>query len=229
MTYTIEQLRQAHLDAAVAEWERNVRDDDGGEAGDRTIIGSYFAANGWGSWLDAVTGGGYVETPRTSWCGQFVAAMGHRVGDYLREGVCVPVGIDHDVARMVLVSTARLADPKRWRAAGVGTPKIYRAASTKGMLQRSDGRLVAPASVLEPGVVATFKTTGRKPAIGDHIVLVHSYDVETQTIYTVEGNGRGKLADGTWGEGVIRRSRPLSDLRRVYPLDLEHYEVIERG
>ena len=41
-------------------------------------------------------------------------------------------------------------------------------------------------------------------------------------------NGRGKLGNGRWGEGVVRRTRDLADLRRVYPLDLNHYEVIER-
>lgn len=228
MNYTIEQLRQAHLDAALAEWAKNVRDDEGGEAGDRDIIAGYFAATGWGSWLDAVTGGGYRENPRTSWCGQFVAAMGHRVGAHLVEGVCVPVGIDFDVARTVLVSTARLADRQRWKAAGVNTPTIYRKASSRGMLQRSDGRLVAPSTAIEPGVIATFRTSGRKPAIGDHIVLVERFDAEVGEVYTVEGNGRGTLGDGTWGEGVVRRKRPFSDIRRVYPLGLNHYEVIER-
>lgn len=218
-------LRRAMLEAALDEWSKVVRDDDRGVPGDREVIAGYFRANGWGAWLDNVTGGGYVEHSRTSWCGQFAAAMGQRVGDYLVDGQCVGIGLDDDLARGVIVSTARLADRKKWRAAGFDMPTHYRASTVPSMLQRSgDGQLVEAASVLFPGVVATFKTSGRKPQIGDHIVIVERFDPETGLVHTVEGNGRGELGDGSSGEGVIRTTRRLADLRRVYPLELEHFE-----
>ena len=62
---------------------------------------------------------------------------------------------------------------------------------------------------LQPGDVLVV---GRGPAAGgkvwgDHITLVmHVLD---GLAYTVEGNARGKLGDGTVGEGVVCRTRPL--------------------
>lgn len=222
---TIEEIRAAWVEAALDEWRKVVRDDDRGVAGDRDVIAGYFEATGWGRWLDEVTGGGYRETSRTSWCGQFSAAMGLRVGRYLGD---VSVALDPGVARFVLVSTARLADRKRWAAAGVAMPTHYRKASCGLQLQRSsDGQLVEASRFVKPGVICTFKTSGRKPSLGDHIVLVTRFDEATGLIHTVEGNGRGELGDGSSGEGVVRVVRTFKDLRRVYPLGVEYFEDME--
>lgn len=238
MNYTIQQIRQAWLAAALDEWNNprgvdpkrdSVRDDDRGKEGDRDIIGGYFAANGWRAWLDNETGGGYRETPRTSWCGQFQSAMSLRIGDYIKPGECVPLALDADVARMVLVSTSRLASRAKWNAAGSHMPVYFRQTSVENRLQRSDnGTLAAADAVLLPGVLATVKTSGRKPDVGDHIVLIESYNADAGTVDTVEGNGRGTLGDGSYGEGVVRTTRDFADIRRVYPLDLAVFETFAR-
>jgi hypothetical protein len=97
-----------------------------------------------------------------------------------------------------------------WGSAGLARgPRHFRLPSTK-RLASTQARLGPPLprvalDDLQPGDVLVVGT-GKKPA-GDHITLVmHILD---GLVYTVEGNARGKLGDGTVGEGVICRTRPL--------------------
>jgi hypothetical protein len=58
-------------------------------------------------------------------------------------------------------------------------------------------------------------TDGRK-AWGSHVCIVmHTLG---DLIYTVEGNARGKLGDGTVGAGVIMRTRPHFQTRGRCPV-----------
>lgn len=226
MDYTIEEIRAAWVRAALAEWSRVVRDDDGGKEGNRSTIAQYFRATGWGGWLDGVTGGGYKETPRTSWCGHFAGAMGLRIGDYLEAGRCVGVQLDPDIALYCTPSTDRLASPGKWRAAGLPMPMFYRSRGDEVLRASGSDMTRAPELVLLHGVIATVKTSGHKPENGDHVVIVEEYDPVTRTVSTVEGNGRGMLGDGKQGEGVVRQERALRDVRCVYHFDLAHFEFL---
>lgn len=230
MMFTIQQLREAWLKASLCEWRKTIRDDDGGKAGDRDVITSYFLVNNWGGWLAGVTGNGYRETPRTSWCGQFAGAMGQRVGDHLVDGQCLTVTLDPKIAEYVMVSTSRLASPAKWKAAGAPMPQFYTRSKIRDdqFVDGKSGRLVPASRVLLPGVIATVKTSGRKPHVGDHIVCIEKFDEDDMLIDTVEGNGRGQLGDKTRGEGVVRAVRAVADIRMVYHLDKGHFETMER-
>lgn len=88
-------------------------------------------------------------------------------------------------------------------------PRFYRFPSTPRLASRQ-ARLGPPLprvalGDLQPGDVLVVGN-GKKPA-GDHITIVLS--VRDGLVYTVEGNARGKLGDGSIGEGVICRTRPL--------------------
>jgi hypothetical protein len=47
---------------------------------------------------------------------------------------------------------------------------------------------------------------------GDHICLVQSFDPNTKTFYTIEGNGNGQMPDGKQDHGCIRGKRTDKDL-----------------
>lgn len=225
MLYSDEQLRRALLDAALAEWATVVRDDDGGRPGNRDVITGYFEACRWGFHIP----GGYVERRDNPWCGIFAGAMGRRVGDHLEPGKCVGLTLDADVCLYAMPSTERLASLAKWKQAGAGIPVRFRRASVGGQFADAAlGLLHKAEDVLVPGAIATVMTSGNKPEVGDHVVIVESYDPQNKTINTVEGNGRGKLGDGTHGEGVVRCVRKLEDVVRVVHLGREQFESLER-
>lgn len=227
MNYTIDEIRAAWLAAALDEWGRVVRDDDGGHEGNRADITRYFETCGWSFHL-ARFGGTYREHPTTSWCGIFAGAMGRRLGDYLEPDRCVGLMLDADVAKYCTPSTERLASPAKWAAANEAMPRIFFGTGEGILRDKATRHIVKPEDVLLPGVLMTVKTSGNKPNVGDHIVLVEKYDPASKTVYTVEGNGRGLLGDGKRGEGVVRVERALRDIRRIYHLDYSHFETMER-
>jgi len=74
---------------------------------------------------------------------------------------------------------------------------------------------------IQPGDIITVWTTEKasirsKYHYGQHIVLCEYVDGDK--IYTIEGNAKGELGDGTYGEGVIKRTRDLKDVAYVYRL-----------
>lgn len=48
-----------------------------------------------------------------------------------------------------------------------------------------------------------------KPDYGDHVVGLVSYDEKRRAFLTLEGNGVGRRADGTRGQGVVKAERPV--------------------
>jgi len=61
---------------------------------------------------------------------------------------------------------------------------------------------------------------GKRKAWGDHITILER--IEGDTLYTIEGNAFGELADGSRGEGVIRRQRDASEVAFIYrPLEVD--------
>lgn len=222
MTYTIDQLMHAWADAALAVWKRNVRDDQKGVAGNRTIIGDMFRQVGWGFWIP----NGYREQGgRNAWCGHFQSFCGLYVGDYLESGRSVGIMLDPSLAKSVLASTRRLADPNRWSAAGHVMPPVIR--------DFSDGPYVEDLfDIPRLATVATRDDYGDyRDRDGGHVVLITGIDWAAQTVTTIEGNGYGYMPDDTWAEGVIRRhgkrARPIDSIRCVYMLDESHFDTME--
>lgn len=64
---------------------------------------------------------------------------------------------------------------------------------------------------LQPGDVLVVDDVRNGKRWGTHITLVEAVDYEAGLAYTIEGNARGLLPDGTVGEGVVRRTRVLDD------------------
>lgn len=61
--------------------------------------------------------------------------------------------------------------------------------------------------------------TSKRSVQGDHITLcVDASTVHEGYISTIEGNAHGELADGSYGEGVIKQKRELDKIAHVYRL-----------
>lgn len=217
--YTAEELRTAARDAALHEWERVTRDDDGGKIGDRDRITHYYETIGRANLLpvDPTTGARkYREIKGLYWCsvGAMFAYM--QIGDFVEPDRCVPVYIDVDIPFRML-STWRLAQSENWEAAGTPEPDVIDAVS-------SPGRALDALAI--PGTLATIVTRPHygnyRDTLGGHVVL--SNFVEGDKVHTIEFNGRGTLGDGTKGEGVVKNVHDISVFRKVYPLDDRHFE-----
>lgn len=206
--HTGQQLREAILDAMLAEWERPVVV---GEDDDR--ITRYFREIGWGWAIDEhCPGDTYDESIRQStdapldWCGLGIAWVGvHRLGHHLEEGQCVPVRLHREVANTVLPSTYRK--------------------DKRGPMEFWDDIEPDPpdpvgVDEIRPGDIITVETSRGLP-YGDHFAVVEE---PCDVIVTVECNGYGQLGDGEDGRGVVRRTRDYGDVRRVYRLDERHFE-----
>ena len=64
---------------------------------------------------------------------------------------------------------------------------------------------------VKPGDILVVTTTGAQKQ-GVHICVAVSEPDHAGLITTIEGNARGLLGDGTVGNGVIRRTRPIAKL-----------------
>lgn len=191
MDYSVTELRRALL--AAAEAHLGVSDEDGSE-----IIEQWFRDVGWGFWIEKH---GYKNVEKYAWCGIFVGAMGLRVGDYLRQGMCVDVTLDPAIAKYVLPSTVRLSSTRKWRQAGydLNEKGVY---SYKPDIQNKIRR----SSGIE-GCVATVGD-GR---VGSHITIIKSVDIEAGTFTTVEGNA---TKDGF--EGVVSKTRNIDEIKVLW-------------
>ena len=85
-------------------------------------------------------------------------------------------------------------------------PSCYR-------LQRDLGETLRAVDlkVLQPGDLLIVQRLRGGKSWGDHITVVEDIDLEAGLAHTIEGNARGLLPDGTLGEGVVRRTRALTD------------------
>lgn len=222
--YTVQDLKSAVLACALAEHSRTVRDDDDGLEGDRERITTYYRAIGRAPLLPLTPDGKpyYRETAATKWCAVFAMFCHARLGNHLEPDRCVAAYLDLDVA-YEMISTYRLAshefeDPNKWDAAGVPVPAIIDATADPAR---------ALDALAEPGTLATIASRdygNYRDRVGGHVVL--SSKVEGDAVHTVEGNAHGTLGDGAHGEGVVLRSRPIAEFRRVYLFDERHFEQI---
>tara|TARA_B100000686_G_scaffold328744_1_gene389115 strand:- start:371 stop:1000 length:630 start_codon:yes stop_codon:yes gene_type:complete len=203
MTYTIEDIREAGVQAALAHWSLGIRDIQHGYAGDILEIERFFRIVGW-QWAIDKVGGTYRETASTMWCGIFVGAMYSLVGDFLEDGVCVDVRLNPEVAKLCMPSCPRLASSSFWKRAGV-----------------PPARRLDPADAQRGDIVILDTPRTDRPS-GDHVMLALAAP-KNGVIRCVEGNAVGELGDGTTGEGVVTNSRPLKDCLHAYRLELHHF------
>jgi hypothetical protein len=118
-------------------------------------------------------------------------------------GYCgLHAGLKHDVARLVLPSTYRLFAKSFWEKAEVPKPQ-------EGLRTPQRGDIVV---------------VGTNPHYGAHITLCVDVEESLGVYYTIEGNGRGTFPDGSKGVGVIKRTRKIAEINRIYRLTEEHFE-----
>lgn len=177
-----------------------------------------FHECGW-TWIKE-----YKNNEKYAWCGIFAGVCAKRVGDWLEvhrsnSAACVPVTTQFEIVNGIFPSTQRLASWQRWDAIGP-RPKVWS--------NQLDGRLE---DFLIPGAIVTVasrKYGDRRDVVGGHIVIVDQLN-QDGTFDTIEGNAHGEFPDGSRGEGIIRRTRPLKDVKRVYLLTDDHLDYLERG
>lgn len=202
--FTGAELREALVRTALHVWSHGV------EVGkDDATITHMFASVGWQWHLDQESGGRFDErvrkqTPHLEYCGIFVGYCGLLLGHRVVEDQCLPVKLWPKIAKFVLPSTYRADTPSYWERAEVPEPDPVSADE----IQRGD--------------VITVVTGGRKE-YGDHYAIV--VEREGDVLHTVEANAYGELGGERAGEGrgVVRRTRQLKDVRRVYRLDDRHF------
>lgn len=207
--YTGKQLRRAHLAACLAEHASHVEvfDDD-------DHISDYFRWIGWQWYLDEYFDGGEYDeqtrrdTGRGNYCGVGPAAMGvATLGYHVERMQCVPVSLDPGIANYVLPSTERIDSEESWAEAGFERPEFLDADQAR------------------PGDIVTVRTRDTNPEpFGDHVVVVRDH-IHSGKLPTVEFNAAGRLGDGSWGRGVVKRSRSLTDVRRVLRLERKHFNA----
>lgn len=210
MHYTTEKLGLALVDAALSEWERCIRDIEPGQPDDRDHIERYFTdvarADGrtWQWFLDRYNGR-YVERTPTGeyqqWCGLFVAYCAQNVGVHLERRKSVPITIAPGIAYYVLPGTHRIASAAKWSDAQVPEP------------ERPNPAEAQPGDIFTVGAGST----------GSHIGIVTHHPDEHGEFLTVEGNARGVLGDFRIGEGVIRRTRHITEVVQLIRLSPDHY------
>lgn len=99
-------------------------------------------------------------------------------------------------------------------------PSCYRMWSNWGSTSRCrDGE-----SPLPGDLITVYTSADRSPAYGNHIVLCVSSPDESGEFHTIEGNAFGNGPEGRI-EGVIKRTRNMSDVAHIYRLLTEDYEV----
>ena len=95
-------------------------------------------------------------------------------------------------------------------------PSTYRMYEAWARSSRNRGT-----SDIQAGDILTVFTTDNKSLrkkyhYGQHIVMCEFVDGDE--IHTIEGNAKGELGDGSYGEGVIKRTRKIKDVAYVYRL-----------
>ncbi len=154
----------------------------------RKQIDAMLKAAGW-TWEIPYLGDGQVE-----WCGIFAATCWRAAG------------LDPKWLAKYWASTYRLDLWAHYRSFDDAHPNPK---------PPSDHRLCAELNAYstslpftpQPGDVLMIGDGS--PAMGDHICLVDSYDHDTRTFQTIEGNGTGVGPNGKRLQGVVRAERKL--------------------
>jgi hypothetical protein len=78
-------------------------------------------------------------------------------------------------------------------------------------------------SILPGDIITVYTSDERSPSYGNHIVIALSIPNQEGDFETIEGNAHGIGPDDTWREGVVKRTRNISSVARVYRLIDEDY------
>lgn len=89
-------------------------------------------------------------------------------------------------------------------------PSCYRLFNAWGQSSRK-----ISADQMMPGDIVVVFSTARK-SYGDHITLCMSPPNAEGEFETIEGNAYGELGNGSYGQGVITRTRNLNGVAHVY-------------
>jgi hypothetical protein len=211
---TIEELRAGIVRAAQAAWTRHIRDTQPGYKGDVETLTNMIRQSG-AEWL--LRGGLYDESKAMMWCGIFPAYCGAIVGDHIREGVCLDVRMKPGIGKYILPSTMRPESAAKWKEAG--TARFTR---------------ITDPQQLQAGDLVTIYGGRKDEPWGDHWTIATGAP-QDGWYPSIEGNAYGLLGDGkSWGEGVIVRDtrtlgakyppRTLAQIRRIWRLELHHFE-----
>jgi len=163
------------------------------KAGRARIDGFINSADGLGwSWPP------YKQDNDYQWCGAFVASA-WRAG-----------GLKLDLRRSFFSSTHRLdayGQYRDWRDGAREEPPADRPRRFVKLDERSAPRDAMFDDSEPPRAGDILLVGGRKNPRGSHICLVESYDMQTGTFTTIEGNATGPGPNGRTIEGVIRATR----------------------
>lgn len=135
------------------------------------------------------------------YCGHFHAVSGRYVGDHLHPSMCVDVEVRPDIRGRTIPSTLRLDG--RGPSGSVPEPDFEHPDPWK--IDKGD-----------------LFTVGDGPS-GSHICMAMGAPSPDGTIPTIEGNSTGRRPDGSVGRGGVRKTRNVTDVKRVHRLLEDHF------
>lgn len=81
---------------------------------------------------------------------------------------------------------------------------------------QKDPDFLIPTLKALPGDAVVIKHAVHPKRYGDHITMLMAWDKLQHSVICVHGNGNGRFPDGSWGEGVVVSSFPVSAIVAVY-------------
>jgi len=208
MPYTQKQVLGALVRGAHTIWARNIHEPTHPGEISREITRIWGGVPFWCDWLRDPKGGqcpdGYTRPPDPDYCGVFAAYVARQIGYWIEPDRCAKIWLDKGIAIYCMSSPDRLASRSKWKAAGFERPTPLAPEQIRG------------------GHIVTVNPTRARP-LGSHIVIAASSPDATGDFETYEGNAEGRRADGSHGKGVIRRTRNIADVTRVWQLTPEHF------
>ena len=135
------------------------------------------------------------------YCGHTHAVSGQFVGDHLHPSMCVQVEVQPKLRQRTIPSTLRLD--------GRGP---------EGTAPEPDFAHPDPWDI-EKGDLFTVGDG----ASGSHICMALGAPAPDGRIPTIEGNSTGTRADGSFGRGVVKKSRHTREVKRVHRFLEAHF------
>ena len=186
-----DQLVEAVMQIAEAEWHADIRDDESGAVRIDEYIRGEFGLQ-WGSAdVNNLNKARRYRPQSFSWCGAFAAYCYGRGAE-----------MQARIRKYTLPSCSRLF--RDW-------------GGSDRMMGGNDPDKGLPPFWPRRGDIVTVRVDGSvMRAYGSHIVLCADVDTSKGTFSTIEGNAWGYFPDGTRGEGVTRNERDVSTIAKIY-------------
>lgn len=200
----VEIFQIATLKAMEAMWEEGIRDTQPGHPGDIDRLTRMYQKIHWQWHLDKHGDGKYREyDPETDhwmkWCGVGIANAYLMAPDFMplsERCFIIPA-----IPEFILPSTYRI------------NSKEYFARASKEF-----GRLIPPFKEISPQSMrpGDIVTTGKK-SYGSHFrMCAGPPTLLTKKWQSIEANGEGTFPDGSYGEGLVRNTVKLSEVKKVW-------------